>query len=381
MYGILFMSWEPMGTPPSQKDRFYGIWDHAMSASGPHSEHKASFCNSLVAARDNTCESFTRFFCSMEMSEMGQECPWGVESYMESSFMLVLNSCYGAGDFFLSRVLMQLLTTGKGYIVLISANHGPEHWECLLRKHSLELRRRGLLGRLCIKYIVPCAAAVSEAERKRVSDSAFSSEHMTWREAWAWQKHGMPLPSGSSSEGSFSLFIDDLDALETASSISASVSSSSSSRGSEALQFMHALLHSLRTTQRLSCLAALGAASASPNSSSSSGVSGSYQSFHSGPSLTEACSPLANITVAVQPLSSGYSQDVHGVVHITALPVRPGRPKEQQSSVGNGSGSNTSYGSGSGEYREMRILEESHTFKATAPSTIFSHHLIGGRFK
>ena len=37
----------------------------------------------------------------------------------------------------------------------------------------------------------------------------------------------------------------------------------------------------------------------------------------------EVCQVLANITVSVNPLTSGYSRDVHGVVHITALPLQP----------------------------------------------------------
>ena len=102
----------------------------------------------------------------MEGMQVG-ECPWGVDAYLDGSFMVVLDSCYGAGDFFLWSVLMKL-TSNEGRVVLLSANHGPEHWDHLFKKHSLELRRRGLVDRLNIRYIIPDGdSMVSEAEMRK----------------------------------------------------------------------------------------------------------------------------------------------------------------------------------------------------------------------
>ena len=81
-------------------------------------------------------------------------------------------------------------------------------------------------------------------------------------------------------------------------------------------------------------------------------------------SLIEVCQVLANITVRVNPLTSGYSRDVHGVVHVTALPVQPSKT--------------ALLGSATGE-NGMRLLEESYTFKTTPPGTIHSHMLVNDR--
>jgi hypothetical protein len=307
------------------------------------------------------------------------ECPWGVDTYLDGSLMLVLDACYGAGDFFFAKVLMQLISSGKSHVVLLSANHGPEHWEYLLKKHSLELRRRGLLDRLCIKYLVPdFNNNVSDAEARKVKESCYTSEHYTWLQLCSWIDQDMPFPSAGSTADkvNINLFVDDLDAFEAFCPISANADGTSCTQSQNARFIMNDLLYSLRNTKTLNSITVLGAtdtttgsdaaALSSVENSNSDEVYGSTLTGCAsyGPTLTEYCKTTANITIALSPLTSGYSQDVHGVVHITAMPVNAPLSKLTSSII-----SKTS------------LIENSYTFKTIAPNTILSHNLVGGRFK
>jgi hypothetical protein len=273
--------------------------------------------------------------------------PWGVEAYTDASFLLSLDATFGAGDFFWASLLIHALTKGECDVVLISTNHGPEHWECLLKKYTLDLRKRNLLHRLTIKYLVVDNGLVSEAEKNRANESCFQSEHCSWDDLKEWQTNGMILQSASASgssstSSSFALFIDDLNCYEAI----------SPNCRSARIQF-NSFLYALRNTHRLSTLIALGPSNACPNIEDSPG---------NEPTLTEVCKTLANITVTILPLSSGYSQDVHGVAHITALPMIMNKKNRN-------------------EQLQLRVLEESYTFKTISPGIVNSHLLIGSAFK
>jgi len=283
----------------------------------------------------------------MEANE-DQPCPWGLDAYCMGSFVLCLDGLYGAGDFVWASLLIALLAKAERTIVLISAKQGPEHWESLLRKNG-DLRRKGLLDRIFIKYLVP-DGTISDTEKRCISDSAFRCDHCSWQELMQWQQQGMPLPppASSSSEGvvpksekdSVCLFIDDMHALEIISP-SARESRLFLNRCLAALyEHVHAGEGAAAGTGTgvgvvVACGPAEAAVALEPSDE---------------PTLTEVSKSRANITVAVLPLNTGYSQDVHGVVRVTAIPLSP-----------------------TGTEIPARLLEEVRSFKAVRPGTIISH--------
>jgi hypothetical protein len=283
----------------------------------------------------------------MEVNEEDVPCPWGIDTYCMGSFVLCLDGLYGAGDFVWASILIAL-ARAEQTIVLISANHGPEHWESLLRKNG-DLRRKGLLDSIYIKYVVP-DGTISEAEKRCINDSTFRCDHCSWLELMQWQQQGMPLPVGKGeSTGSICLFLDDMHALEVL---------SPSPR--EARLFLNRCLSSLLdktsngahgagTATRVGVVVACGPAEPTVALEPSD-----------EPALTEVCKSRANITVAVLPLSTGYSQDVHGMVHVTAVPVSP--PGGTSSAGGL-------------LCAAARLLEEVRSFKVVRPGTIISHRM------
>ena len=289
----------------------------------------------------------------------GQQCPWGVEKYLNSSFLLSLDATFGAGDFFWSSLLINAITKGNRRVVLISAKHGPEHWESLLKKYSLDLRKRNLLDRLTIKYFVIDKNIVSQTEKRRASESCFQSEHCSWEDLQQWQAQGMPLSecnsSGVEEEEGLALFVDDLNSYEAL-----------SPQPRDARMQFNGFLYALRKTHQLLSLVAYGPSNACI----------ALDGFQSNePSLTEICKTMANITVSVLPLTSGYSQDVHGVVHITAMPVNVNSNQANTMTKTKKSRDHNSGGHG------LRVLEESYTFKTVSPGIVNSHLLIGSSFK
>ena len=307
--------------------------------------------------------------------------PWGLENLSDRSFVLCLDGCYGAGDFVWTSLMLSL-TRSERPVVLISANHGPEHWECLLRKNG-DMRRKGFMDRFFIKYLVPEGGnTISDEECRRIKESSFPCDHSTWSELVKWQAAGMPIPSSASAKteqeqvheeaekggstgtgagagagagakhAAVSLFIDDLSAVELLAPSPAS-----------ARFFLNCLLRELYHSQNqnqsqsqnqhttdIFSVVALG-----PSSSSSSSDWDSDE-----PSLTEICKTRANVTVTVAPLTSGYSLDIHGTVHITAITA------DQNTSTSTGSGGRV-------------LLEEARSFKLVRPSTIVSHRLAAVR--
>ena len=286
----------------------------------------------------------------MEVNEEDVPCPWGIDTYCMGSFVLCLDGLYGAGDFVWASMLIAL-AKAEQTIVLISTNHGPEHWESLLRKNG-DLRRKGLLDSIYIKYVVP-NGTISEAEKRCISDSTFHCDHCSWQELMQWQQQGMPLHVGKGeTSGGICLLLDDIHALEVL---------SPSPR--EARLFFNRCLYSLFDKSSNSAQGAQGLGSA-PRVAVVVACGPAEPTVALEPSdeptLTEVCKSRANITVAALPLSTGYSQDVHGVVHVTAVPIAlPG-----------GSSSSSTGGPAA-----ARLLEEVRSFKVVRPGTIISHRM------
>jgi len=280
-------------------------------------------------------------------------CPWGIDTFCMGNLVLCLDGLYGAGDFVWASLLIALAKAERT-IVLISANHGPEHWESLLRKNG-DLRRKGLLDRIYIKYVVP-DGAVSDAEKHCISDSVFRCDHCSWQELIQWQQQGMLLPPPKfppssaqevvpkSEKDSVCLFIDDMRALEII-----------SPSPLEARLFLNRCLAALYDTEPAACASTRTGTQDAPTPVGLIVVCGpaeptaALEPFDE-PTLTEVCKSRANVTVAVLPLSTGYSQDVHGRVHVTAIPIAP---------RGN----------------TARLLEEVRSFKVVRPGTIISHRM------
>ncbi len=282
-------------------------------------------------------------------------CPWGIDSYCEGSFVLCLDGMYGAGDFVWSSLLISLARAERS-IIIISASHSPEHWECLLRKNA-DLRRLGLEN-IYIKYVVP-NSVVSEEERRYANSSSFCSDYCSWEELVKWQQQGMlqtpvkdkvlaPTLDKKHVETNINtnacVFVDDLNALEIL-----------SPNQRDARFFMNGLLHALHCNNNEHSIGAYAGALVVLGPAESPVTLDSCEE----PSLTEVCKSRADITIAVVPLSTGYSQEVHGMVHITAMPVT--------------TSTNGSKG------RPGSLLEEIMSFKLVRPNTIISQRMTGKR--
>jgi hypothetical protein len=106
-----------------------------------------------------------------------------------------------------------------------------------------------------------------------------------------------------------------------------------------------------------------------PTSSSSSSSSSSIEEEEE-PTLTEVSKTRADVSVTVLPLASGYSQDVHGTVHITAL---------QSRTAGAGSSATAQRPMQMQMQRQRWLLEEARSFKLVRPGTVVSHCLAPSR--
>lgn len=272
--------------------------------------------------------------------------PFSAESNLCASFILCIDDDAFSGSCAFHELLFKLLKDGKN-VHIISAAHGRSHYEAVLRKQALDLRQLEQGGRVTLQFPVvsyPCTDSYSTETEAGTCG---------WRDLLRWQTDGMPFcPSSSSFSGGnnnddddeYALCIDDLEAIE------AIAPTAQAARSFVSLILMRMSSIStpegeLRAHHKISTVVAYGRQN--PHSESSSKQSTTHSgitSFSHGygeniffpnclqgalfsrtataaggfePMLSEYLRYRADAVVRIQPLTSGYSSEVHGIISVT----------------------------------------------------------------
>lgn len=255
--------------------------------------------------------------------------PWELDLYGQGHFTLHLGA--PGLNFVWFHTLMKSLKEGRQVMVLCF-DLSPEHLEHVFRKNSIDLRLPEYAKLITIKYIVPSAPletdvedilSKEEVEKVKVLNTYYRCEHLMWDElkSMNWWNQSSAVSEGSTEiptkRSLCSLFIDDLHSLQIM-----------SSSGKQAKVFMHQLMNELNSNntstednimEMLVCHASQMVPAQSSFGSSQNNDVSPYLSEGEEVDFTEYCKYLANVTVDIKPLTTGYSNDVHGMVEISAI--------------------------------------------------------------
>ena len=268
--------------------------------------------------------------------------PFSTESNLYASFLLCIDDDAFSGSCAFHELLFKLLKDGKK-VHIISAAHGRSHYEAVLRKQALDLRQLEQGGRAVFQFPVvsyPC------------TDSAAEDGACSWADLQRWQAGGMPFcPSSSSSSlgtrvasDEYALCIDDLEAIE-AIAPSAHAARTFISRILMHMSTIPTPAGEPHVRRQISTVVAYGrqnphSQSSSKQSSTHSGITSFSHGYgeniffpnclqgalHSRtaraaggfePMLSEYLRYRADVIVRIQPLTSGYSSEVHGIISVT----------------------------------------------------------------
>jgi len=181
--------------------------------------------------------------------------------------LILCGDCSGGHyDFVWMLLLLKVLRQAKQGVLLLSANHGREHYELVLRRHGLDVGKLEAQGLLELRIL------------------SFGPGE-SWNDVIA--------PCSINLMGKRCLFIDDLEALE------AFAPSASAAR-----VFISSMFACLGKGD-LDSIAVFGRH-----------VPVGFDAPGS-PSLTEYCKHRAHVLVEIEPLSSGRSHDAQGLVTIS----------------------------------------------------------------
>lgn len=239
---------------------------------------------------------------------MGDDCIPEDVAGMTGSFVLCLDGLAGSGDFVWSKWLLKAVKSGRS-VVLVSMRHSPEHYEALFKKSMLDLRLGYVRGHVKIMYMVPGSLddnlIVGEEEVTRVSaaNDFYPCAHYDWERFETWVSTILQHHQDDTKREA--LFIDDLDMFEAVAPSQAA-----------ARRMLCKLLSCIHGSNlgAIDLLAAKGSLGWADLEGHDHDVPEASE-----PSLTEVCKYRANCTVQVVPLSTGFSNDVHGVIKATSL--------------------------------------------------------------
>jgi hypothetical protein len=245
-------------------------------------------------------------------------------------FILCQDGLNGAGSFMFTKLLMKAVKEEGNKVVLLSASHSPEHYEVLFRKNSLDLRLGNLSKKMTMKFLVPQGSAGKglisreEASRVEAANAYYPCAHYDWSELGAWVRAGEFVTKSTTDDATQQqqrtiVFIDDLNILESLAPSKAA-----------ARKLLSALLYSLHSSKQgqggIDALVAAGpieTTAASAVGAQPAGGDGEEPYLHDthsaqGPELTEVAKYQANVVASVLPLNTGFSNEVHGIVKLTA---------------------------------------------------------------
>ena len=186
----------------------------------------------------------------------------------------------GMHDFPWTLLLLKMLKSRKP-VAVVSANHAREHYELVLRRHGLD------------------AVKLEAAGLFKVYILSFANEGNGDTTSWAdLVQH---LTAGSPK----CLFFDDLEALEAL----------SPAPRAQQRALIARMFAQLGDAGRADTLVAFGRR-----------TDLSLEEKDGEPSLCDFCSERAHVNIRVEPLSSGRSNDAHGIVTITFV----GSPPESE---------------------------------------------------
>ena len=224
---------------------------------------------------------------------------------MKRSFVLCLDGLAGTGDFVWSQWLLKAVKCGRS-VVLLSMRHSPEHYMALFKKSMLDLRLGNIRGHVKIMYLVPGSldedlVGKEEADQVSSANNYYPCAHYDWGSFESWVSKTLQLHQDDG--GREALFIDDLDMFE------ASAPSQAAAR--RVLCKLLSCVHG-SNPGAIDLLAAKGNLNWADFTEDGHSVSARGEV-----SLTEMCKYRANYTVQVLPLSTGFSNDVHGMIKAT----------------------------------------------------------------
>jgi hypothetical protein len=228
-----------------------------------------------------------------------------LERYRDS-FVMVEDGLH-SGSFMFTKLLLKAVK-GDGELVLVSTAHSLEHYESLLKRNSLDLRLEALAKRVTMRFLVPdgslAQGIVGKEERARVAaaNSHYSCCHCEWTEFEDWLKKKL-ADSGNNSSSSF-LFVDDLSLFE-------SLAPSKGAAKKLLFNLFNNLKHSACENMGISTFVAAAPIEVFPDEVVA------MDDGEEAP-LCEMAKYHANVNISILPLSTGFSNEVHGVVKYAA---------------------------------------------------------------
>eukprot|EP01038_Epipyxis_sp_PR26KG_P009906 gene9906-13326_t len=152
--------------------------------------------------------------------------PWSYESDLTSQFILSLDQTCCYGEFTLVYLLFKLLAIPphglekinmkSSQVVLICTNHDRNHYDLLMRKNNLDLRKLEQSGKLLLIFLTPTI---------EVNDRIIQEEELNKYISWSQLENLFHFDNtdGNNSDTIFnlhntesiSILIDDIEALET----------------------------------------------------------------------------------------------------------------------------------------------------------------------
>lgn len=257
----------------------------------------------------------------MEQDKISDFFPWDSESNFSNKFLLCVDCESCTGEFSITMLLTKILKQCQikneynvDGVYIISANHGRGHYESILRKNGLDINRLEKSGMLVIKYLL-----IEEDE------SCNNNNNMTWEKLVSWQNSGMPFNNNNhsinnetinkSESKNYSLFIDDLDALELI------APDAHSCRHFLSLCHYNSCNKNNKQDDTWQCNSLI--AYGRQYNTFTDDVNDEIQFLSDNcfdndePPLSEICKYKADIIISISPLSTGYSSEVHGILIVS----------------------------------------------------------------
>ena len=227
------------------------------------------------------------------------------------SFIFVEDGCH-TGSFMLTRLLLHALRSiGDGFteVVLVSTAYPLEHYEALLRRNSLDVRIESLAKRVTMLFLVPDGSLteqtsiVGKEERARVAaaNAYYPCRHCEWKELNSFILNKL---NGAQPNHPSVLFVDDLTLLE-------SLAPSRQQARKLLFSILHNLKHSDLANSGIGTFVTASPVEVCPDDPIA-------LEEDEEPSITELARHHANVLISTLPLSSGFSNEVHGLIRYTA---------------------------------------------------------------
>ncbi len=186
------------------------------------------------------------------------------------------------GDFVFTILLLKLIKQNKK-IMIISCKNGRNHYDLIFKRFSVDLTRLETSGQIVFKFLV----------LNNIEEAGVDTSIINWSHLDQWESNGS-LFAPSNNDDKYSLLIDDLEIFD--------LMAPNKIVSRRFISNMHNLL-----SNKLDLLILRGHE-----------MEYDVLEEEGQPSLTEYSKNRTDLTITVSGLTTGFSSEVHGFLHIAA---------------------------------------------------------------